>query len=752
MNKYFIKEFIFLFLLGIPLFAYAQTRTVQGTVFDADSNEKLRGASVWVVETKSGTVTDEKGNYTVSLLQGNFTLRFSYVGYESSELKINAQSSLKQNIRLKSNNLLKEVVISSLKKNDRITNPSMGVEKLSMEEIRLLPAIMGEVDILKTLQLLPGVQSVSESSSGFSVRGGSPDQNLIVLDNTTVYNPSHQMGFFSTFNNDVISDIELYKGHFPFRHGGRLSSLLEVKTRSEIPSHTHATGGIGLISSRLMMEGPWGEKTSWMVAGRRTYADLFLVFSSNKNLRNTTLYFYDLNGKLTHRFSEKDKLELNIYNGLDNMKVSLGYFKYGNTVSSLSWNHVFSQNLFGKFSIHLSDYTYQLGAEINDINQRLQSNISDWMLRADFHHTMSDRWNLSYGVSGIHHFFNQGKAFVSGIFQNDTTIVLPQNKALEYAAYLSNEQKFNEKLSLKYGLRFSVFQNTGTQGQVYSSLEPGISAVYRLSEHSSFKAAYSHNTQYLQLANNSASGSPLDIWFSAGPNVKPQQVDLYSVGYFHHFNDNMYETSVELYAKNLKNVIDFREHSELLLSQDLEKEIRTGTGKSYGIETMVKKNSGRLTGFINYTLSRSERTIPEVNQGKTYLAPYDKTHAINGVFTYHFSPKINLSAVWVFATGMPTTYPTGRFAVGDEYFPIYSGRNEYRKPNYHRMDLSLNYIPRPNAKKRWQGEWNFSLYNVYNRKNPWTIMLQQNETTGIPYAEMMYLFGIVPSITYNFKF
>ena len=752
MNKDFIKKFIFLFFLVIPFFPYAQTRIIQGTVFDADSGEKLRGASVWLVETKSGTVTDEKGNYTVSLPQGNFTLRFSYVGYESLELKINAQSPLRQNIRLKSNNLLKEVVISSLKKNDRITNPTMGVEKLSIEEIRLLPAIMGEIDILKTLQLLPGVQSTSEASSGFSVRGGSPDQNLIVLDNTTVYNPSHQMGFFSTFNNDVISDIELYKGHFPFRHGGRLSSLLEVKTRSEIPSHTRATGGIGLISSRLMLEGPWGEKTSWVVAGRRTYADLFLLFSSNENLRNTTLYFYDLNGKLTHRFSEKDKLELNIYNGLDNMKVSLGYFNYGNTVSSLSWNHVFSQNLFGKFSLHLSDYTYQLGAEINDINQRLKSNISDWMLRADFHQTISERWDLSYGVSGIHHFFNQGKAFVSGIFQNDTTIVLPQNKALEYAAYLSNEQKLNEKLSLNYGLRFSVFQNTGGQQHVYSSLEPGISAVYQLSDHSSFKAAYSHNTQYLQLANNSASGSPLDIWFSAGPNIKPQQVDLYSAGYFHNLNDNRYEASVELYYKHLKNVIDFREHSELLLSQDLEKEIRTGKGKGYGIEMMVKKNSGRLTVFVNYTLSRSERTIPEVNQGKTYLAPYDKTHAINGVFTYNFSPKINVSAIWVFATGMPTTYPTGRFAVGDEYFPIYSGRNEYRKPNYHRMDVSLNYIPRPNAKKRWQGEWNFSFYNVYNRKNPWTIMLQQNETTGIPYAEMMYLFGIVPSITYNFKF
>jgi hypothetical protein len=744
------KEFFLFFFLLIPFFAFAQTRTIRGTVTDVHSGESLPGATVYVQETKGGTVSDEKGQYVLSLPTGNYTIRVSYVGYENKELKINANSALIQNIKLKSSGLLQEVVVSTQKKDNNITNLTMGMEKLSIKEIRLLPAMMGEVDILKTLQLLPGVQSTSEVSTGFSVRGGSPDQNLIVLDNTTVYNPGHQMGFFSAFNNDVISGIELYKGHFPFRHGGRLASLLEVKTRDEIPYKINATGGIGIISSRLMVEGPLGEKTSWVVAGRRTYADLFLVFASDKDLRDATLYFYDLNGKLTHRFSEKDKLELNLYNGRDNMGMAMGSFNYGNTASSLTWNHVFSPSLFGKFSAHYTDYHYGLASDLNGMDVSWKSNITDWMLRADFHQPLSALWDISYGISGTYHTFKPGEVHMRGL--NLADYIIPENEALEYGVYVSNEQTLTEKLAIKYGIRFSVFQNVGKVKHLYTGWEPGLGAVYKLTEHSSVKANYSHNAQYMQLANNSASGSPLDVWFSAGPNIQPQQVDMYSAGYFHNFKEDTYEASVELYYKDLKNVIDFREHSSLLLNQNLEEEVRTGTGKAYGIELMLKKNSGRLTGFVNYTLSRSERTIPAVNQGKTYLAPYDKPHAINIVATYNFSEKINFSAIWTFATGTPTTYPTGRFAVGEEYFPIYSGRNEYRKPNYDRLDLSLNYIPKPDSKKRWQGEWNFSIYNAYNRKNPWTINYQQNEETGIPYAEMIYLFGIVPSITYNFKF
>ncbi|MDR1682768.1 MAG: TonB-dependent receptor, partial [Candidatus Symbiothrix sp.] len=598
---------------------------------------------------------------------------------------------------------LEEVLVVSRRKDENVTNPTMGMEKLSIAEIRLLPAMMGEVDILKSLQLLPGVQSISETSTGFSVRGGSPDQNLIVLDNTTIYNPIHQMGFFSAFNNDVISDIELYKGNFPFRHGGRLSSLLEVNMIDHAPEKIQGTGGIGLISSRLMAEGPIGERTTWVAAARRTYADLFLIFASDKDLREATLYFYDLNGKLSHRFSSKDKIDLSIYNGLDNMGVTIGSFKYGNTAASLTWSHVFSEKHFGKFSGHFSDYNYQLGSSLEATKVDWRSGIRDGMFRADFRLPLNDLWKISYGASATHHTFNQGKIAVGGVFQSDTTITMPQSRALEYGVYVSNEQKLSDKWTLQYGLRFSAFQNLEPVHHVYTGWEPGFGAVYKLTNQSSIKANYSHNVQYLQLASNSASSSPLDIWFSANPEVKPQQADLFSTGYFQNFEENKYEMSIELYYKDLKNVIDFREHSDLLMNPHLEEEIRTGTGKAYGIELMFRKNTGRLTGFFNYTLSRSERTIPEVNKGKTYLAPFDKTHAVNIVATYNFSKKWNFSAVWVFATGTPTTYPTGRFAIGDEYFPIYSGRNEYRKPNYDRLDLSLNFIPKPDSKKRWKG-------------------------------------------------
>lgn len=671
------------------------------------------------------------------------------MGYQTKEIKVDANSSLLLNVELaEDTKMLEEIIVLARRKDENVTLMNLGVEKLSVSEIKAIPALMGEVDVIKAIQLLPGVQSTSEGGSGFSVRGGSPDQNLIVLDNTTLYNPSHLMGFFSIFNNDVISGIELYKGDLPFRMGGRLSSLLDVQTKEEIPERFSGTGGLGLISSRVMLEGPIGEKTSFLVGGRRSYADLFLNFSSDKDIRNAVLYFYDMNLKVNHRFSEKDKLALNYYSGLDNFGAQPGNFKYGNSTGSLTWNHVFSPKLLGKFSINYTDYNYGLESNLEGSKMEWKSRIQDWALRADFHQPQNELLDLTYGISSIYHKFSPGRVK----FANMSNYSVPGSEALEHAAYVSNEQRLSEVFSLRYGLRFSLFQNIGNIKHHYAALEPGIGGVFRLNETSSIKANYRRNTQYMQLANNSASGSPLDVWFTASPKIKPQQADLFSVGYFRNFADNAYETSAEIYYKDLKNVIDFVEHASLIMNENLEEEVRAGTGRAYGLELMAKKNSGRLTGFVNYTLSRSERTIPEVNGGKKYLAPYDKTHAVNIVANYDFSPKVNFSAIWVFATGTPTTYPTGRFEINGEYFPIYSGRNEYRKPNYHRMDLSVNYIPNPNSKKRWKGEWNFSIYNAYNKKNPWTIFYDQDEDYGTPYAEMLYLFGIIPSVTYNFKF
>ncbi|WP_321436208.1 TonB-dependent receptor [uncultured Bacteroides sp.] len=743
---------------------------VSGVIKDTETGAPLSGANIYVRELRKGTSTNDNGEYLLTLPQGTFTFRVSCVGYKTKTEQVVVPSAAKMNFGMESDTKLDEVVVYASKKDQKVTSTDMGVEKLSIGEIRKMPALMGEVDVIKAIQLLPGVQATSEGGSGYSVRGGSADQNLILLDNATVYNASHMFGFFSVFNNDVVNNVELYKGDLPMKYGGRLSSLLDVQLKDDYTGKVRGSGGIGLISSRLMMEGGLGKKTSWMIGGRRSYADLFLKLSSDKSLRESSIYFYDLNAKITHRFSPKDKLSLNAYLGKDNFGSSVGQFDYGNRVASLTWGHAFSENVFSKLSVNATNYHYTLQSKMSDSKVKWQSDITDVTLRWDFDHTVSDLMKLTYGVTSTYHNFNPG--LITRPTYPDYK--MPLYHALEHGVYISAEHKLMENMTVKYGLRLSAFQNMGSvtsytydaghsvsdstyygSGKVYHTyyaLEPRVGVVYKLSESSSVKANYARNIQFIQLANSSSSGSPLDLWFPCSPNVKPQKVDMVSTGYFRNFNRNAFETSVEVYYKKMNNVVDFADHAQLLLNSKLEGEIRTGTGQAYGAEFMVRKNTGRLTGFINYTLSRSERTIPEINNGKTYLSPYDKTHCVNLSASYELSKKWNISANWVYSTGNPTTYPTGRFEVNGEYFPIYSGRNEYRRPDYHRLDLSVNYVPKHDSKRLWTGEWNFSLYNAYGHKNPWIITYDQNTPSGVPDAKMTYLFGAVPSITYNFKF
>jgi hypothetical protein len=758
--------------MSVWLAVAAQDARVSGRVTDSVTDEPLVEAVVFVEGTNLHTLAAADGTYTLWLPKGTHTLAASYLGYNRKDIRIRVDGGGEQTVdfRMEGNTQLYEVTVSSHARDERVTTLQMGVEKLTASEIKRMPALLGEVDVLKAVQLLPGVQTVSEGSSGFSVRGGSPDQNLILLDNAVVYNASHLLGFFSVFNNDVLRGLSLYKGDIPAKHGGRLSSLLDIQTKAEIPAKFGATGGIGLISSRLMLESPVGENTSWMIGGRRSYADLFLKMSSNRDLRSASVYFYDMNGKATHRLSGKDRLELSGYYGKDHFGAGPGNFDYGNASATLTWSHIFSEKFFSNIGVYLSNYDYGLESKLEGAQASWQSSITDWSLRFDFGRPVSDLWNLSYGLSSTIHSFNPGQVAVKG-FDN---IAIPGNRALEHSIYASNEQKFSARFSVKYGLRWSLFQNVGKAtvfnydenyqptdstvygaGEIYhtrSAFEPRIGATLKLGSSSSVKANYAHNVQFIQLANNSSAGSPLDIWFPAGPHVEPQEVDMFALGYFHNLKNDEYETSVELYYKKLTHVIDFAEHAQLLLNDKLDGQIRTGSGRAYGAEFMVKKNTGRLTGFVNYTLSRSERTIPAINRGKTYLAPYDKTHSLNIAVSYDLSRKCSLSAVWIYATGNPTTYPSGRFNIRGEYFPIYSGRNEYRRPDYHRLDLSFTFAPDKNSTKRWKSEWNISLFNAYNKKNPWIITYLQDADTGLPYAEMMYLFGIVPSITYNFRF
>lgn len=762
-----------IFITGLLIFVcqlgLSQNIRISGKIIDRLTQEPLVDAVVFTKGKNISTLTDQKGEYTLRVPKGGYTIAASYIGYYQKEIEIKAEEDTRLDFQLESNTELSEVTVSSQARDERVTSVQMGLEKLSATEIKRMPALMGEVDVIKAIQLLPGVQTTSEGGSGFSVRGGSPDQNLILIDNTTVYNASHLMGFFSVFNNDVLSGVSLYKGDIPLKHGGRLSSLLDIQTKTDQPKKFQGTGGIGLISSRLMLEGPIGEKTTWLVGGRRSYADLFLKLSSDEALRKSSIYFYDLNAKITHRLTDRDKLELNGYYGKDNFGAEPGDFNYGNGAASLTWGHTFSEKLLSKVSVNWSRYDYGMESKLEGSRASWDSSIDDWMVRLDFNQPINDLWNLSYGATSTLHQFSPGIVKI----QNFEGIQLDKNKALEHSVYLSNEQKLTDWLSLKYGVRWSAFQNVGKATvfnydnnyesidstvhgsgvyNTYTAFEPRIGAVLKVSPTASVKVNFAHNVQYIQLANNSASGSPLDIWFSASPNIKPQKVNLFSVGYFQNLKDNEYEASVEVYYKDQKNVIDFAEHADLVMNEKLEGEVRTGTGKAAGVEFMIRKNIGRLTGFANYTLSRTERKIPEINGGKTYFAPFDKTHSLNIVANYEFSKKVSVSALWIYSTGNPTTYPSGRFEIDGEYYPIYSGRNEYRRPDYHRLDLSLTYIPRPDSKKRWKGEWNVSLFNAYNKKNAWMITYDQDGDTGLPYAEMVYLFGIIPSITYNFKF
>ncbi|MDR1339611.1 MAG: TonB-dependent receptor [Prevotellaceae bacterium] len=746
-----------------------QKATVRGTVTDIRTGETLAGASVFAKGTSSGVISDDRGKYILPLDRGKYTICAAFIGYETVEFPVELNAAQTLDIQLKPNvQELETVTVFGRDRDANVSSVNMGVERMSIREIQRLPVLMGEVDVLKAIQLLPGVQATAEGGSGFSVRGGSPDQNLILLDNTTVYNASHLLGFFSVFNNDVVSGLELFKGDLPLKYGGRLSSLLSVETKSDNPQGFHGTGGVGLISARLMLEGNLGERTSWLIGGRRSYADIFLALAKDEALRHSSVYFYDMNVKLSHRLSAKDRIELGGYYGRDMFAAEVGQFDYGNATASLTWKHTFSPKWFSRVSVNTSSYGYGLGSDMENMEAYWNAGIFDVAFKADFDTRINGLWNLNYGISSTLHRFSPGHVSVEGYPDYE----VQGSSALEHAVYLSNEQKLSKRLTFRYGLRWSVFQNLGKiiifnydgshnvrdstrySGGIYNAygrLEPRAGGVFLIDGSSSVKANYARNVQFIQLAENSSAGSPVNIWFPASPNIKPQTVDMFSAGYFRNFKNNMYETSVEMYYKKLHGVIDFAEHAELLLNQYLEGDVRIGTGNAYGIEFMARKNSGRLTGFVNYTLSRSERTIPEINNGKTYLAPYDKTHAINIALNYDFSRKLNVSATWVFASGTPTTYPTGRFEVDGAYFPIYSGRNEYRRPAYHRLDLSLNYIPKPDSKKRWQGEWNVSLYNAYGRKNPWLITYSQVKT-ATPTSDMVYLFRFVPSVTYNFKF
>ncbi len=764
--------------------------SLSGYVTDAATGEALIGATVYIKELNIGTATNVYGFYSVSLDPGTYTIEYMYIGYGTLVEQITLEKDITKNATLtEASEELEEVVVMSERKDKNVTSLEMSVEKVEMKKVKRMPVLLGEVDIIKTIQLMPGVQTSVEGSSGFYVRGGNADQNLILLDNATVYNPAHLFGFFSVFNGDAVSDVKLYKGGIPAEYGGRLSSVLNVKMKEGNNQRFSAEGGIGTISSRLTVQGPIiKDRVSFIISARRTYADLLLAFSKDTLAKQSTVFFYDLNAKINAKINDNNTVFLSGYLGRDiNEFGSLYGMNYGNHTFTARWNHIYSGKLFSHTTLLYSNFNYVIGIPQGTYAFEWISNIIDYSFKNHYTWYLNPSNTVKFGFDGIYHTLLPGESKPIGessIFQKE---VFPKWNAIEGGIYASNEHRVTHKISANYGLRLSTFMNIGkakyyeyndeyqmvdsvlvNNGDIFNTeynLEPRINVRYLINKKNSVKASYNRMSQYLHLASNSTATFPLDLWFMSSPNVKPQKLDQVAVGYFRNFFDNMLESSVELYYKKIYNSIDFADHASLVANKYLEAEVRTGNTKAYGLELAFRKNLGDLTGWISYTYARAYRYMPELNDGKRYPAPYDKPHNVSVVLSYDMPFKFGLipdhvGGTWVYSSPIPVTVPEGGYYYGNLWLPDYSQRGGYRIPGtaYHRLDASL--IWDFHIGKKFLGDINLSVYNIYNRKNTFAIYFQEKDyedeenPSGEREVEVIkvYLFPIVPSLTINFKF
>lgn len=763
----------------------AQQATLSGTLRDAATGEALVGASVFVKALGLGTSTDENGAYKLTLPKGTHVVTYQILGFEPQTVTLTINGDVTRSVKLGAQRQqTSEVVVLGQRAEDNVQKAEMSVNRLDMKTVKLMPALLGEVDVVRSIQLLPGVTTVGEGASGFNVRGGGVDQNLILMDEMPVYNVSHLFGFFSAFNPDAVQDMTLYKGAIPARYGGRLSSLLDVKMRDgRQAERLTVNGGVGLISSRLAVEAPLiKDRTSVSLAGRRSYGDLFLKLIPEQ--RKNQAYFYDLNLKLNHRFSARDQLTLTGYRGRDVFNFS-DVFKndWGNMGGSARWTHQFTPRLFGSASAVVAQYDYRLGVPNGAQAFEWSSKIRNYTGKADFSYQLGKGSTLSAGVSGTRYQFEPATVkplSTESIFRG---LKVDNQQAGEYAAYADAEQNFGPQWQLQYGLRVSVFDflgsgtaisdyvgetgqrktavNTRTykDGELikrYASLEPRAAVRYTLGLSSSLKASYTRTAQYVHLISNTTAASPLDVWSPSTNNIQPERGHQVALGYFRNFQDNAYEASVEVFGKTMSNQVDYVNGANTLLNKDLEGELLYGDGRAYGAEFFVKRNQGKLTGWVSYTLSRSERQIEGINRDKWYPNKYDKTHNLNVVAMYQLGPRLTASANFAYGTGVATTFPNGRFVYEGLVVPVVGNdaRNNYRVPAYHRLDLGATLKNRPKPDRRWRSEWVFSAYNVYNRRNPYGIYFRQNEDNPRQTeAVRLSVFGsVIPSVSYNFNF
>lgn len=820
-----MKRLLFLFcifsLIGSSVFAQDKQKfTISGYVKDADNGEYSIGANVYVKELLKGGNTNQYGFYSITVEKGNYHLVVSYVGYGDFVQEIVLDKDMRINVDLKPTSTnIAEVEVSSERADKNVSSTNMGSVKLDMEEIKKLPAFLGEVDILKTIQLLPGVKSSGDGNTGFYVRGGGPDQNLILLDEAVVYNASHLLGFFSVFNGDAVKSVNLIKGGMPAQYGGRLASVLDITMKEGNNKEYHAEGGIGLISSRLTIQGPIKKDTgSFIVSARRTYIDVLArpFAKPDSPLKKSGVYFYDMNAKLNYRLSDKDRVFASGYFGRDVMTFTdpTSEFKlgvsWGNSTGVIRWNHLFSNKLFMNSSAIFSDYKFSFGAEQSGFELKLFSGIRDWNAKVDFGYFPTIRHEVKFGLNYVFHTFTPMSATAK---QGETEFDLGGVKKLrahELGAYVSDDFDLTDNIKIHAGLRYSYFMQVGpfdryfkdpVTGQNndtlhydsnqrvadYGGLEPRFNIRYVLNTKSSIKASYTYNLQYIHLASLSAVTLPIDTWVPSSERVKPQKGSQYALGYFRNFKDNTYETSVEIYYKDLQNQIEYRDGAlpGASVNDNADNDFVFGKGQAYGIELFLKKRSGKFNGWIGYTLSYTKRTFEDLNRGIEYYAKYDRRHDASIVLSYDLSKKWTFAAIWVYGTGNAITIPTSYYVIDGNVTYDYGDRNAYRMPAYHRGDISATFTPdrakkmekkkarkvkRFEAKgkdpstihiprnwaKNYESSWNFSIFNVYNRHNPYIIYFanEGSVTQGNLKikAKQVYLFPILPSITWNFKF
>lgn len=765
--------------------------TLSGTISDKKNNETLIGVSIAIKGAKAFTTTNEYGFYSLTLPKGDYEINIRYVSYETITEKISLTQNLRKNYSLiEVGQVLDEVVITEKNKTNT-RKPEMSVNKLSISAIKQMPVVLGEVDIIKSILFLPGVTNAGEGQSGFNVRGGGADQNLILLDEATIFNSSHLFGFFSVFNPDAIKDLKLYKGGIPARFGGRASSVLDIYQKDGNSNSFHMNGGIGLISSRLLAEGPIvKDKGSFLIGGRASYAHLFLKLSNNKN----SAYFYDLNTKLNYKFNKSNSLFLSGYFGRDVFSLNQSFTNtYGNSTLNLRWNHLYTDKLFSNLSMIYSDYYYGLNLDFVGFNW--DSGIKNYNLKYDFKYYLSNKIKLNYGANAIYYDFNPGTINPSNSGSGINFKQIEKKYAFEPSIYLDAEQKITDKINVEYGFRYSMFSRLGSstknlyannQAVTYDSdlkiyekatpigtefygrnksmanfnnFEPRFSVAYELAENKSVKASYNRMVQYLQLVSNTASPTPLDVWTPSDSYIKPQIADQFAVGYFTNFKDDTYSLEVESYYKKIKNRMDYIDGANLIANEAIEQVVLNGEMRSYGLEFMLRKNTGKLSGWIAYTLSRSEQRTPGrtasengINNGNWYRSAYDKTHNLAVTSSYKYNKKWNFGANFTLQTGQPVTYPNGQYTYQEITVPSYGLRNENNLPLYHHLDISATLTPKHNEAKKWKGEWIFSIYNVYARKNAASISFRQNQDSGQNEAIKLSIFGMVPAVSYNFKF